>query len=141
MALRRLLLHFGESVGAHGRMVVTVGPPAHAAEDEEVKEVHAAEYDQHHADLYRERFDGLCGSGHDIAELEGHADVAEVDQVKPDDKQVIDGIGECLVAVEDVDQKHAAVFVESPGHPDGQSDTDRQVNHVGAYSDCHGQPP
>jgi hypothetical protein len=31
--------------------------------------------------------------------------------------------------------------VKGAGDPDRQGNTDRQVNQVGAYSDCHGQPP
>src|SRR6185369_7862989 len=114
---------------------------AHAAEDEEVKEVHPAEDEEHHADLDGESFDTLFGSNDCVAEFQGQAHVAEVDQVETDDEQVIDGVGEGFVAVEDVDEEDAAVFVEGTSDPDGQGDADGEVNQVCAYSDCHDQPP
>jgi hypothetical protein len=131
----------GESVGADGRMVALVRAASHAAEDEEIEEVHRAEDEQHHAYLHGEGFDTLFGGGDGVAEFQGETDVTEVDEVKADDEQVIDGIGERFMAVEDVDEKDAAVFMESAGHPDGQCDAEGQVNQVCAYSDCHGQPP
>ena len=122
-------------------MVTGLRASSHAAEDEEIEEVHAAEDEQHHAYLHRQGFNTFFSSGDGVAEFQGEADVAEVDEVKADDEQVIDGIGEGLIAVEDVDEKHAAVFVERTGHPDGQGDTEGQVNQVCADYDCHGQPP
>ena len=132
-----------ESVRVYGWMILGRGrgAPAHAAEDEEVEEVHPAKDEKHHAHLYGKGFNALLSRSDGVAEFQGHGHVAEVDQVKTDDKQVIDRIGEGFVAVEDVDEKHAAIFVEGAGDPDGQGDADSQVNHVCAYSDCHGQPP
>src|ERR1700752_115909 len=141
MALR-LLLDAGKRVGSNGRMVVlSVAAPAHAAENEQIEEVHAAEDDQHHSNLDRESLDAFLRAVDCVAELQGHADVAEVNQVEPDYEQVIDGVRERLIAVEDVDQEDTAVFVKRVGDPDCQGDADRQVNQVGAYYDIHGQPP
>ena len=131
-----------ESVRFYGWILGRAGSaPAHAAEDEEVEEVHPAKDEKHHADLYRQGFNALLSCCDGVPELQGQSNVAEVDQVKTDDEQVIDRIGEGFVAVEDVDEKDAAIFVEGAGDPDGQGDADSQVNHVCAYSDCHGQPP
>src|SRR5215213_10081020 len=122
-------------------MVVLCGAAAHAAENEEIEEVHPAQDEKHHANLHGEGFNALFRGNDGVAELQGQADVAEVDKVKADDEQVIDGIGEGFVAMEDVDEKHASVFVEGASYPDSQRDADSQVNQVCAYSDCHGQPP
>src|SRR5689334_19512716 len=110
----------GESVGTHRRMVTRQCASSHATEDEEIEEVHAAEDEQHHAYLHRQGFNTLFSAGDRVAEFEGEADVAEINEVKADDEQVVDGIGEGVVAVEDVDEEDAAVFMEGTSHPDGQ---------------------
>src|ERR1041385_8436003 len=101
-----LLLDGGKGVGSDWRLVVASrAAPAHATEDEQVEEVHAAEHDQNHADLDRERFHCFLRREDDVAELQRQADVAEVDEIEADDEQVIDRIGEGFVAVKDVDEK------------------------------------
>src|SRR5215216_634284 len=136
-----LLLDGRERIRAYGRFVACVCAPPHAAEDKQVEEVHPAEDEKHQTYLYGQGFNALFRCGNDVAELQGQADVAEVDEVKADDEQVIDRVGEGFIAVEDVDEEDATVFVEGTGDPDGQGDADSQVNQVCAYSDCHGQPP
>src|ERR1043166_3670806 len=135
------LLNGGESIRAYGWVMLRVRAAAHAAENEEVEEVHAAENEQHHADLDGECLDAFFGAGDRVAEFEGQADVAEVDEVETDDEQVVDGVGEGFVAVEDVDEEDAAVLMEGASHPDGQCDAECQVNQVCGNSDGHGQPP
>ena len=62
--------------------------------------MHSAEDEKDHADLHGEGFDALFGCLDSVAEFQGQADVAEVDQVKADDEQVIDALpqnsGWCL---------------------------------------------
>src|SRR5690349_11671512 len=135
------LLNSRESIRAYRWLLVRVRAAAHAAEDEEVEEVHPAEDEEHHADLDGESLDALFGGGDGVAQFQGQADVAEVDEVETDDEEVVDGVREGLVAVEDVDEKDAAVFVERASDPDGQRDAERQVNQVCGDSDGHGQPP
>ena len=81
--------------------------------------MHRAEDEQHHAYLHGQGFNTLFGGVDGVAEFQGETDVTEVDEVKADDEQVIDGIGEGFVAMENVDKKHAAVFMEGASHPDG----------------------
>src|SRR6476659_6491941 len=119
-----LLLNGGERVWSDGRLLRTTGAAAApATKKEQVKEVHATEHDQYHADLDGQCFHRFLRGSDDVPEFQGHADVPEVDQVEADDEQVIDRIGEGFVAVEDVNQKHAAVFVEGAGDPNRQGDT------------------
>src|SRR5687768_9444161 len=79
-----------KSIRGHGRLIWSLRASSHAAEDEQIEEVHPAEDEEHHSDLYRQGFNALLSSGDCIAELEGQTDVAEVDQVKADNEQVID---------------------------------------------------
>src|SRR5215216_836463 len=130
---RLLLLDRRERIGTYGRFVACVRAPSHAAEDKQVEEVHPAEDEEHQAYLNGQGFNALLCRGDRVAEFQGQADVAEIDEVKADDEQVIDGIGEGFVAVEDVDEEDASVFVEGASHPDGQGDAEGQVNQVCAY--------
>lgn len=114
---------------------------SHPAEDEEIEEVHDSQDNEHHADFYGEGFDTFLGISDFVAKFERHADVAEVDKVEANDKQVIDRIREGLVAVKDVDQEDATVLVKCLGDPDSECDAYRQVDEVGCDFYCHGQPP
>ena len=105
-------------------MIVQGCAAAHAAENEQIEEVHAAKDEQHHAYLHGQGFNALFGSLDGVAKLQGQADVAEVNEVKADDEQVVDGIGEGFVAMKDVDEKHASVFVERPSYPNSQRDAE-----------------
>src|SRR5215213_4955755 len=103
--------------------------------------MHSAEDEKHHADFDGKGFNALFSRLDGVAEFQGQADVAEIDQVKADDEQVIDGVSEGFVAVKDVNEEDASVFVEGTGYPDGQRDAENEVDQVCAQSDCHGQPP
>src|SRR6266545_946864 len=122
--MSRLLLDGGERIRTDGRMLAGVRAASHSAEDKEIKEMHSAEDEEHHADFYRERLDALFGGFDGVAELEGQTDVAEVDEVEADDEQVIDGVGQGVIAVKDVDEEDAAIFVEGTTYPDGQRDAE-----------------
>ena len=111
---------------------MSVCAAAHTAEYEEIKEVHAAEDEQHHADFDGKGFNALFRRLNGVAEFQSQTDVAEVDQVKADDEQVINRVGEGFVAVEDVNQEDASVFVEGAADPDGQRDAEGQVDQVSA---------
>src|SRR5262245_21920387 len=68
-----------------------------------------------------------------LAVLEREADVADVDQVKADDEQMIHGIGQLLIAGERIDKEHAAVLMQRAGDEHGQSQAQGQVNAVGPH--------
>src|SRR5687767_3563751 len=122
-------------------VLTPVRAPTHAAEDKEVEEVHAAQDQQYHADLDRQRLNTFLRRGDLVTEFQRETDVTKVDQVKTDDEQVIDRVGETFVAVEDVYEKDASVFMERARDPDGERDADSKVNEVGGDSDCHVGPP
>ncbi len=69
---------------AHG------GAAAHAAEDEQIEEVHPAEDQQDRANFYGKRLDAFLGRGDFIAQLECQTDKTEIDQIKADHQKVID---------------------------------------------------
>src|SRR4029079_8181710 len=121
-------------------MIVSGFAATHATKDEQVEEMHPAQNDQDHPDFDRECFNSFLCVVDYVAKFQGQGHIAEVNEVKADDQQMIHGIRECLVAVKDVHEKDSAVFVECPGDPDGQGDTDRQIDEVGVCG-CHDQPP
>ena len=82
----------------------------HFRKDKEIEEVHGAKHDEHPANLYRQRFNPLLSIVDDVAEFEGHCYVAEVDEVKADDEEVVDRIRESFVSVENVNQENASIF-------------------------------
>jgi len=96
------------------------GALPHAAEEEEIEEVEYAEDDENGADFVAEEFDeGTAGLDLEFG-AEGGDDPTEVEEVEADDEEVVDGVGEGVVAVEGVDEEGSAVAVEGTGDPDGE---------------------
>ena len=56
-----------------------------------------------------------------VAEFQRQTDVTQIDQVKAHHQQVIDRVSQGLIAVKNVHQKDAAVFVQRVRDPDGQA--------------------
>ena len=109
----------------------------HLREDGEVQEVHGAEHEQDDSDLHAQILEGLLDGGGLVAELQEQADAADVDQVEPDQQQVIDGVRQGFVACEGIDQEHPAVFVQRVADPYRQGHADRQIDNVGPHHNAH----
>jgi hypothetical protein len=114
------------------------GAAAHPRKDEQVEEVHDAEHDQHHADFAAEDLNGRLGIGRLIAVFEREGDEADIDEVKADHEQVIDRIGEALIAQETVHEEDAPVFVERFGDPDRKGHADSEIGEVHADGEVSG---
>jgi len=76
---------------------------AQTVEDVEIHEVHDSQDDEHESDFGTDQFHSLTGVIYELGGAERERDVADVDQVKAHDKQVIDGGGEFPVAMKRVD--------------------------------------
>ena len=107
------------------------GAAAHLRKNEQIEEVHDAEDDENQADFGAEDFQGGAGVGGLVAVFQGECDVADVDEVKADDQEVIDRIGQRRVAVKAVHEEDSTVAVQGAGHPDRQTDADDQIREVG----------
>ena len=103
---------------------------AHAGENKDVEEMHAAEDEKDDADLGAFEFDGLTERVEGSVGFESKGDVADVDEVETDDKQAVYGIGELDIAVEGVDEEDATALVKGAGDPDRKCDGDREVRKV-----------
>ncbi len=79
--------------------------------------MHAAKDEQDDADLAAEALKDFLGIGGAVAVLEGEGDVADIDEVKADDEEVIDGIGEEFVSVEAVDEERCGRFCGGCARP------------------------
>src|SRR5271170_1612903 len=105
--------HLDIGLGRDGRKrVLQESPLPHFGKDEEVEKVHEAQDQQDPADLGAQRFQHtlqVCGL---VIRLEGQRDESKVNQVKADKEQVIDRIGEGLVAEEAIDEKNASVLMQ-----------------------------
>ncbi|GAA3115507.1 hypothetical protein GCM10017687_30990 [Streptomyces echinatus] len=102
--------------------------------------MHRAEHQQDHAQLGREGLEDAAGVLDRLVVAQVQGDEAEVDEVEADDQQVVDGVRELLVAVQDVGQEDPAVAAERAGHPDGQRDADGQVYDIGDDGAVHAPP-
>jgi hypothetical protein len=99
--------------------------------------VDQAQHDHHDADLdaddlhqARQVADQAAG-----AEVEEHE--ADVEQVEPDDEQLVDRVGERGVVREDVLEEHPAVAREGARDPDGQRHGDGEVGEVRSGGPVH----
>ena len=99
--------------------------------------MHDAKDQEDAADFGAEDFKGGLGVLGCAAVFEGERNAADVHKVKADDEEVINRIGEAFVAVETVDEKNAAVFVEGASDPDGKGDANGVVGEVGPDCSVH----
>src|SRR3954462_5955741 len=112
-------------------------PPAEGIQTPHVGEVHDADHQSDTTDLGRQQLHDtaavidLVGRGHE------ERDVAEVQQVEADDQQLVDGVSQSVVTVEDVDQEDLAVPAQGPGHPDGERHGDGEVQQVSENGQVH----
>jgi len=95
-----------------------------------VEEVHAAEDQEDLSDLHGQQLDGSLQAD-DRRGPQSQAREPEVHQVKPDEQEVVDGVGSNRVVVEGVQQERAPVLVQRVSHPDGQRDTQGKVEEIG----------
>src|SRR6266550_5346036 len=122
-----------------GRHSLQKCAPAHFRKHQDVKEVHGAKHEHDHADLATDRFEhfaNICGSD---ALLQRERYVADIDKIKADDKEVIDRIGQSFVAAERINQKNAPVFIQRICYPDGERNTQRDVNNISPNYWSHGR--
>src|SRR5215475_13153458 len=115
--------------------------PPHFREHENIEEMHKAEHQHNYADLPTHRFEHLtniCGNDA-LLQCEGH--ITDVDKIKTHDEEVIDRIGQSFVAAERINQKNATVFVQRQRDPDGERNTQCDVNDVSPNYRSHGSFP
>ena len=109
---------------------------AHVGEHPQIDEVHAAEHQKNKSDLGAQEFDGLLQVRRLIAVFERQRHISDVDQIKADDQQMIDRVGQLAVVVERFHQKDQPILGERPRHPNGEQHADQYVKSVGP-NDVH----
>ena len=105
-------------------------PLSHFDEEEDVEEMHRTENQQDKADFGAEDFEDILVVNHRLEHFEKVDDEAEVDEIEPDDEQVIDAVGEFFTSLATIDQKDAAVFMKGAGHPDRERQGDDEIEGV-----------
>ena len=99
--------------------------------------MHDAQDQQHQANFGAERFQRLLRVSRRDAEPQRERDKSDIDQVEPDDEQVVDRIRERRVPVEAVHQEHAPIPMQGARHPGGERDADAEVSELGPNDECH----
>ena len=103
----------------------------HFDEEEDVEEVHSAEDKENEADLGSEDLEDILVIDDRLEDLQIEDNEAEVDEVKADDEQVVDAVGEFFVSLTAIDQKDAAVFVQGSGNPNRERQGDGEIESIG----------
>jgi hypothetical protein len=109
--------------------------PTQFREHEQVEEVHHAQYYENQADLRAKDLQSRLSVDRLFPIFQCKANETDVNQVKTDHEQVIDRIGQGLIAQETIDQKNTAIFVQCASDPNRQRDADSQINQVRPNSD------
>ena len=73
--------------------------------------MHGAEQNQHETDFVAHQLNGSSGILHLSGGSKSQHDVTHIHQIEADHQQMVDRIGELMVAVERIDQKNAAIAV------------------------------
>ena len=99
-------------------------------EDDHIEEMHPPEYQDDGARLETELFDELPRIAYRELDPKGIDGIAQVDEIEPHEEQVVDGLRQFLVAVEDVDEKDLAIPEQGMRYPDGENDGDQEIKRV-----------
>ena len=113
----------------------------HPREDVEIEEVHEAQHQQDHADLRAQTFQTLLRSRRRHAILQRERHITDVDQIEPDDEQVIDRVRKLLVSQKTIHEEDTTVCMQRPGDPDGERNADGEVDEIGRDNPVHIQFP
>src|SRR5712692_5777121 len=62
--------------------------------------------------------------------FQSQSNETDVNEIKTDDQQVVDGIGQGLVAKETIDEEDTPILVKCASNPDGQCYADREISQV-----------
>lgn len=106
------------------------GSFAQLEKNEHIEEMHAAEYQDDGPYLDAKRFYQLAYLRNIIRNSERIYGIADVHEIEPYEQQVVDGIRQFLVTMEDVDKKDLSVAEQCTGHPDGEDKRKDEIDEV-----------
>jgi hypothetical protein len=109
----------------------------HLRKYEQVKEVHAAEDEQHDANLPAESLQHPLKIDWHLPLSQSQTDVTDVDQIESDHEEMIDRVGQRFVAAKGVHEEYPAIPVQCFRHPDGERDADDEITKVSPNDRCH----
>src|SRR5450432_1922438 len=99
--------------------------------------MHDAEHHEHESDFRAEKFDRGLQVVRFVAVLERQRDISDVDQIKSDDQQMIDGISPRFIAMKCIDQKNPPTAMQSFGDPNREHNAHSQIRGVAVYGGVH----
>jgi hypothetical protein len=102
-----------------------------------IEEVHNTEDKDDGSYLDTEYLDELPAIGDILRDGEGTYCVTDVDQIESNQQEVVNGISQCGIAVENIYKKDLPVAEKSAGYPDGQRDGKDEVKAVGGNNVRH----
>ena len=113
------------------------GATSDFVENVEVEQMHDPEAEHHSSDLHAGFFQHASGIGwaHTVADIESNE--SEVDEIKPDDEEVVHRVGEFFVPAETVHEEDASVSMQGFGHPERQRNADRQIAQMCEQDEVH----
>src|SRR5258708_2558735 len=92
--------------------------------------MHHTEHHKDQSHLSAKNLQGCLGIYGFFAIFQRQGYETNVDKVKANHQQVVDGIGKGVVAKESIDQEDASILVECASDPDGQRYADCEVGKV-----------
>jgi hypothetical protein len=95
-----------------------------------IEEMHNTEDKDDGSYLDTEDLDQLPGIGNILRDGKGTYSVADIDQVEPNQQEVINGIRQCGIAMENIYEKDFPVAEKSACYPDGQNDGEGEIKAV-----------
>jgi hypothetical protein len=102
----------------------------HFHKEEDVEKVHPSENQKDKANFGSENLEDILVVNHRFDDLQIENDTAQVDEVEPNDTQVINAVGEFFVSLAAIDQKDAAVFMKGAGNPNREWKGDGEIECI-----------
>ncbi len=99
--------------------------------------MHSAQDEQDDPDFAAQHFKDAAQIMRRVWFRQSESDKADVDEIKTENEQMIDRIGERFIAVECIDEKNTPVFVQRVRGPNGQANADDEINEIGPNDEIH----
>ncbi len=120
-----------------GVVLICNSPLAQLEKDEHIEEVHAAENEDDSADFQAEDFHDLAALNGRFPDFKRVHGVADVDEVEADEQEVVDGLCQLFITVEDVNEEKLAVAEKGMGYPNGEQGSNGQIDAVQQDDEVH----
>ena len=92
--------------------------------------MHPSKEQQHNSYLHTLQFDRLAKRRERLTRLQGQRDIANINEIKPYNKQMVYRIRQFFIAMKRIDQKDSPIAMKRTRYPNSKRNADSQIAEV-----------